>query len=68
MRNTWLSPVYLQESLGFKIRVVFFMGTADNSTDQRRVEYEQQIYRDIVQSSFTDSYRHNTYKAMSFLL
>ena len=44
------------------------MGVAMNSTDQQRVEYEHELYRDIIQPSFVDHYRNNTYKAMSFLL
>ena len=67
-RSTWLSPSNILETLGFRSKVMFFMGVAMNSTDQQRVEYEHELYRDIIQPSFVDHYRNNTYKAMSFLL
>ena len=68
MRETCFSPGYLQLFLGYKPKILFFMGLAGSSTVQKQVLYESELYGDIVQSSFGDSYENNTYKAMSFLL
>ena len=68
MRSTWLTPNFLQKLSGFKIKILFFLGLADSVEDQQRIEYESELYKDIVQSDFIDSYQNNTYKAMSFLL
>lgn len=67
MRNTWLSQSFLQQHTGLSTKILFFIGLADNTRDQMRIEYENEVYRDIVQSDFIDSYINNTYKAMSFL-
>ena len=67
MRNTWLSQSFLQQHTGLNTKILFFIGLADNTRDQMRIEYENEVYRDIVQSDFIDSYVNNTYKAMSFL-
>ncbi|XP_067930291.1 beta-1,3-galactosyltransferase 1-like [Watersipora subatra] len=67
MRASWLNRNFLSNKLGLKTKIVFFVGKADTEESQLRMEYESEHYRDIVQSDFTDEYRHNTYKAMSYL-
>ncbi|XP_067930799.1 lactosylceramide 1,3-N-acetyl-beta-D-glucosaminyltransferase-like [Watersipora subatra] len=67
MRASWLNRNFLSSKLGLKTKIVFFVGKADTEESQLRMEYESEHYRDIVQSDFTDDYRHNTYKAMSYL-
>ena len=68
MRNTWLNSKVLKPKLGLNTKVVFCLGKATTEQDQKRIEYEHELYKDIVQSDFEDNYLHNTYKAMSFLL
>ena len=68
MRETCFLPGYLHLFLGYKPKILFFMGQAGSSTAQKQALYESEQYGDIVQSSFGDSYENNTYKAMSFLL
>ena len=68
MRGTWLNKHTLEQKLGLNIKIVFFLGKAYTERDQKRIEYEHELYKDIVQSDFEDSYVHNTYKAMSYLL
>ena len=68
MRETCFSPGYLQLFLGYKTKILFFMGLAGSNSAQKQVLYESELYGDIVQSSFGDSYENITYKAMSFLL
>ena len=68
MRETCLSSAYLEIFLGYKPKILFFMGLAGSATAQQQVQYESQTYGDIIQSNFVDSYKNNTYKAMLFLL
>ena len=68
MRSTWLSTSYIKQHLGFKSKILFFMGSSDNQTIQRSIAEESQRYKDIVQANFIDSYENNTYKAMTYLL
>lgn len=68
LRSTWLRKDLLEEMMDMKVRIIFFMGKSGNDQDQKLVEYESEQYGDIVQSDFIDSYQHNTYKAMSYLL
>lgn len=68
MRSTWLKPEQLQQSLGMRIKILFFLGSSEEMKDQLKVRYESELYGDIVQVNFSDMYEHNTYKAMSYLL
>ena len=64
VRETWASllPTYIG-----KVKVVFFLGAVNNELLQSRLYYENEVYRDIVQETYIDSYRNNTYKGMSAL-
>lgn len=67
MRSTWLNRRYLEEEFTLKVKTVFITGITNNSAVQKHVEYEQELYGDIVQSNFIDSYQNNTYKAISYM-
>ena len=49
--------------------MAFFMGVLPLTTRgkhlQSRIDYENEIYNDIVQEDYIDSYRNMTYKAIS---
>ena len=64
VRETWASllPTYIG-----KVKVVFFLGAVNNELLQSRLYYENELYRDIVQETYVDSYRNITYKGMSAL-
>ncbi|KAI0207186.1 Lactosylceramide 1,3-N-acetyl-beta-D-glucosaminyltransferase [Lamellibrachia satsuma] len=64
IRQTWGSRKYYTE----KIKVVFVMGrTNDGLEVQNALEYESDVYRDIVQEDFLDSYHNLTYKGIAAL-
>lgn len=67
LRTTWLDPTRLSSELSHKVKVVFFVGSSVDSTMQDFVSYENEVYGDVVQMDFIDSYQNNTYKAMSYL-
>ncbi|XP_054719259.1 beta-1,3-galactosyltransferase 5-like [Uloborus diversus] len=58
IRATWGSEFNLIEPM----RVVFLLGSVTDSEVQRRIQEENDIYHDIVQGNFEDSYRNLTYK------
>lgn len=67
LRSTWLKPNSLTSKLGFQVKIIFFIGSSPDPDVQRAIDYENQFYKDIVQSSFLDHYHNNTYKAVSYL-
>ena len=67
LRHTWLKSTLLERELNLKTRVLFFVGRPVNISTQMLIQYENELYQDIVQSSFVDTYKHNTYKVMSYL-
>ena len=64
IRNTWGKPEILKE---LKARVLFVMGIPENVNTQASVFNENELYKDILQSNFTDTYRNLTYKAVTSL-
>lgn len=46
----------------YNMRIAFAMGEVKNKTLQSILENENQMYGDIIQGSFVDSYRNMTYK------
>lgn len=65
IRQTWGNPVYYKH-LNFK--VIFVMGNVPGDTQaQQKLEFEYDLYKDIVQEDFKDSYRNLTYKAIAAL-
>lgn len=65
LRETWANPHNMPASL--KTKMVFFLGVTKDEKLQKKLEYESELYRDLVQESYVDSYRNLTYKAMSGL-
>ncbi|XP_054718029.1 beta-1,3-galactosyltransferase 5-like [Uloborus diversus] len=59
IRETWGSESNLIHD---PMRVVFLLGTVADSEVQHRIQEENEIYHDIVQGTFEDSYRNLTYK------
>lgn len=64
IRETWGNPRSLTTR---KSKLVFFLGMVTNLTSptQDMINYESQMYNDIVQETFVDSYRNLTYKAIA---
>ena len=48
-----------------KVRVIFFLGDTKSTKIQDGLYYESELYRDIVQETYMDSYKNLTYKFMS---
>ena len=64
IRQTWGSGKYYTQ----KIKVVFVMGRTNDGVEvQNALEYESDVYRDIVQEDFLDSYHNLTYKGIAAL-
>ncbi|XP_021003660.1 beta-1,3-galactosyltransferase 1 isoform X2 [Parasteatoda tepidariorum] len=59
IRDTWGREDNLPQDL---IRVVFLLGSVTDPFMQRRINQENNLYHDIVQGNFFDSYRNLTYK------
>lgn len=67
MRRTWMSPGFMIKNVGYKTKVVFVLGDSTDSTVNKQVIDEQSKFEDMLKSSFIDSYKNNTYKAISYL-
>lgn len=61
IRSTWGNPKMYKHH---KVSLVFLFGMSTNKTIQRMIEYESEIYNDVVQETFIDSYKNLTYKAI----
>ena len=57
IRETWA-----RRSMFHDIRLVFMMGSTDETKINERLLLEFEYYNDIVQENFQDSYRNLTYK------
>ena len=62
IRETWA-----KRGLFPQTRLVFMLGSTSNKTIQHKLELEYQIYNDIVQQNFDDSYRNLTLKCIMAL-
>lgn len=62
IRETWA-----KRGLFPQTRLVFMLGSTHNKTIQHKIELESQIYNDIVQQNFDDSYRNLTLKCIMSL-
>lgn len=47
-----------------KIRTIFFLGLSEDPELQVKVDHESEMYKDIVQTDFIDTYYNNTIKSM----
>ena len=66
IRETWANQKHFSPPTG-SMRVVFFIGAVNDDTLQNKLYYENEVYSDLVQESYEDSYRNLTYKGMSAL-
>ncbi|KAL4230796.1 hypothetical protein ACF0H5_011171 [Mactra antiquata] len=64
IRNTWGSTQVLTKH---KAKLIFIMGEVSDLNLQATLETESDLYKDIVQGNFTDTYRNLTYKAITGL-
>ena len=62
IRETWASRVIFPH-----LRLVFMLGKSSNQILMQSVAYEFELYRDIVQEDFIDSYKNLTYKGVMAL-
>ena len=63
-RQTWARKDRFAD---FTSRLVFFIGATDNQEVQHKLLNESNLYRDIVQEDFKDTYRNLTYKGLAAL-
>ncbi|XP_071005567.1 lactosylceramide 1,3-N-acetyl-beta-D-glucosaminyltransferase A-like [Oncorhynchus clarkii lewisi] len=68
IRATWGNEAYTQRELGATVRVVFALGVHPNPQQrghvQRRLLGEDQVYRDLVQQDFVDTFHNLTIKLL----
>ncbi|RNA02120.1 beta-1-3-galactosyltransferase 1-like [Brachionus plicatilis] len=62
IRESWT-----RRSLFSDLRIVFLLGSTNNALTQRRILLEANLYRDIVQQDFMDTYRNLTLKGVMSL-
>ena len=62
IRETWAT-----RSLFSEMRLIFMMGKSLDANQMKAIQYENEIYRDIVQEDFLDSYKNLTYKGIMAL-
>ena len=63
IRTTWASRAIF----GKHIRVLFMLGSSNNTSLMKQAQFEFDTYRDIVQQTFIDAYRNLTYKGIMAL-
>lgn len=64
VRESWGLERNISDSA---VRVYFLLGQTVNSTMQRKIEMEQELYKDIIQESFIDTYNNLTLKSLMLL-
>jgi hypothetical protein len=62
IRETWATQTLFPD-----IRLVFMIGRTIDKNIMKALEYENEIYQDIVQEDFIDSYKNLTYKGVMAL-
>ena len=62
IRETWASRALFPD-----LRLVFMIGKTLDKNIMKAIEYEYQMYRDIVQEDFIDAYKNLTYKGVMAL-
>ncbi|XP_030760553.1 beta-1,3-galactosyltransferase 5-like [Sitophilus oryzae] len=48
-----------------EVKIVFVLGRVQDNNLQKDIENESEVYRDVIQGNFLDTYQNLTYKAMS---
>jgi len=62
IRETWSTRILFPD-----LRIVFMIGKSLDKNLMKAIEYENEIYQDIVQEDFIDSYKNLTYKGIMAL-
>ena len=62
IRETWATQKLFPD-----LRLIFMIGKTLDQSLMKALEYENEIYHDIVQEDFIDSYKNLTYKAIMAL-
>lgn len=62
IRETWSTRTLFPD-----LRLVFMIGKTNDDNIMKAIQYENEIYRDIVQEDFTDAYKNLTYKGIMAL-
>ncbi len=62
IRETWATQTLFPD-----LRLVFMIGKTIDQNVMKAIEYENEIYQDIVQEDFLDSYKNLTYKGIMAL-
>ncbi|CAF1280249.1 unnamed protein product [Rotaria sordida] len=62
IRETWATRTLFPD-----LRLVFMIGKTLDNNVMKAIEYENELYRDIVQEDFIDSYKNLTYKGIMAL-
>ncbi|XP_013379398.1 beta-1,3-galactosyltransferase 5-like [Lingula anatina] len=62
LRKTWGS---ISQALGERIRTIFVLGQSSDHKQQERNMLEAEIFRDVLQIDFNDTYRNLTLKTLS---
>nr|XP_022313823.1 beta-1,3-galactosyltransferase 5-like [Crassostrea virginica]XP_022313824.1 beta-1,3-galactosyltransferase 5-like [Crassostrea virginica] len=61
MRRTWLNSSHYSPR---NLKVIFLVGTVDDKTVQEQLKNESNLYQDIIQGDFVDSYKNLTNKGV----
>ncbi|XP_053484373.1 lactosylceramide 1,3-N-acetyl-beta-D-glucosaminyltransferase B [Ictalurus furcatus] len=68
IRSTWGNEVYIEKNLGLTVRVLFALGIHPQPMDrkklQQRLLWEDQIYQDLIQQDFLDTFHNLTVKLL----
>lgn len=64
IRKTWAALDILKK---YRARIIFITGEITDANVQVSLETESELFKDIVQANFTDTYRNLTYKAIAGL-
>jgi hypothetical protein len=62
IRETWATRTLFPD-----LRLVFMIGKSLDQNLMKAIEYENELYRDIVQEDFIDAYKNLTYKGVMAL-
>lgn len=66
IRQTWAHPSVLPSnySANSTLKVVFILGTSKNATLTQELQFESELYGDIIQEDFIDAYQNLTIKTI----
>ncbi|CAF3323910.1 unnamed protein product [Rotaria socialis] len=62
IRETWATRTLFPD-----LRIVFMIGKTNDNTVMKAIQYENEMYQDIVQEDFIDAYKNLTFKGVMAL-